>query len=249
MSIITVVADYGFSQVQFAPKPAADTRQLYRIKQDAEIRDHYSRPTQLSGAPMVFRCQEHKSIRMTEAIQLFLYGLNAKIDSALARKTFADCFDTWATNDGKIRDNRNHVTGEMNSNRDPMLANLVCGGNVVMGREVELSERVGDLRAGTEALALHTLHPDNLPDVSSIQYRGFEHVIHVTTIIRQNDTLDGLCRVNPFIQMGGRAARPNQPVFYALLSRDLVYLPMWLLEKLPVGSVIPNPYHPAWDWT
>lgn len=225
-----------------------ETRQLYRIRYDSEVSAFYSRPTALDGAPMVFRCHEHVSIPFTEAIQWWTYNVNARVDAEMAHDNFAGCFDTWATNDGKIRENRNYITGEMHSDEDPKLANLVCGGNVVMGREEELSERVGDLRAGTAVLRLTTLHPDELPSAATFAYHGNEHLLHVTSIVRQQDYYFGRNVCNPFPQMGGRAFDPHQPVYYGLMSRVAIYLPMWLLEKLPLGSAVPNPYNPAWYW-
>jgi hypothetical protein len=211
-------------------REVANIRQYYQIRQDDEIDPSlYKRPG--LDRPCVFRLEVHGAIPMTQDIQEFLFELNEMTNAE--RKVFADCWDTWATNYGKIRDCRNFITGE-NAGKDlPKWTNLVCGKNVLCGKET--------VRNGVAVLEVETLDPDNLP--FGMKQKGNEHLIHDCTIIT-DVKYEGFYKVNPFPQLLGRYGRP---VLYGLMSRVPVYIPMWMLKKLPLGTPVPSSYWPEWN--
>lgn len=217
----------------------ASTRQYYFIRQDDQI-DDYERDG--LNRPMVFRLEPHGTMPMKEIIQKFLFSLNRSDDEQEDRRVFADCWDTWATNYGKVRACNNYITGEIHG-EDPKWTNLVCGRNVICGTEMISDGSIG-IRKGEPVLKVETLNPDALP--FGINPIGNEHLIHHCTIITDRKLEDKYYQVNPFPQRGGREGKP---VLYGLMSRTPVYIEMWMLDKLTLGAKLPSPYHPAWDWS
>ena len=216
-------------------------KQYYVIRQDDQIQKGLYKRTAYNR-PMVFRLEVHKSMPFTEPLQKFCFNLNRSDDESRDRHIFADCYDTWSTNAGKIRDCRNYISGEGVGKPDPKWANLVMGRNVVCGEEVVSDGSFGILN-GVKCLMVETLNPDSLP--SGITYKTHPHLIHHCNIINVA-SYNGLQKVLPFPQMGGKVKEPYMPVYYPLMSREKVYIPMWMLIKLPIGSKIPNPYNPEW---
>jgi len=234
-----ITVDYDLNSYEAASviKP----RQMYRIKQDDEIDPSlYTRPGY--DRPMVFRLHTHGTMPMTRTIQEFLFSLNRSDNEGRDRGVFSELYDTWATNYAKIRVNANYITGERLEMSLPKWTNLVIGRNVICGTEM-VSDGSHEIGYGIPILKVETLDPDNLP--FGINPIGNEHVIHHCSVIT-SATYNDMRKVNPFIQMGGKIFPPYLPTRYALMSRVDVFIEMWMLEKLPLGSALPNPYNPAW---
>ncbi len=175
---------------------------------------------------------------MTEAVQRWLRALNP----TTTNKQFADLWDTWATNSGKIRDCHNYITGERPDKPDPRWSYLYMGRNALCGEEV-IADGSFAIKAGMPCLKVETLNPDNLP--AGLTYKSHPHLIHHCNIITDHK-VDGLYQVNPFLT--ARVTPPNQPVLYGLMAKTAVYVPMWMLYKHPLGEPLPSPYQPSWSW-
>lgn len=215
-------------------------KQYYYIRQDDQIQKGFYNRGALNR-PMVFRMETYRTIPFNKQMQEYCFEINKTNDNGHDVKTFEDKWDTWITNERRIREKEgrpghaNYITGERLDKGDPSWATLVCGRNVVCGEEIYYN--------GVKSLKVKTLNPDNLS--SEITYETNPEFIHHCTII--NDALyNGLHKVLPFPQNGGKSLFPYKPVYYPLMSKYPVYLPMWLLEKLEIGKKIPNPYNPEW---
>lgn len=177
---------------------------------------------------------------MTKHIQEFLFNLNRTDDEARDRDQFQDNYDTWATNEGKIRDGANYITGERLDLVDPRWSTLVMGRNALCGVEM-VSDGSFGITAGTPVLKVETLDPSNLP--AGLSYETHPHLIHHCNIITDNK-VDGLYQVNPF--KNARVTYPYKPTYYGLMASGSVYIPMWMLIKHPIGTPLPSPYNPGW---
>lgn len=217
-------------------------RQYYVIRQDDQIDPALYKRIALNR-PMVFRLQTYRSMWMTKKIQEFLFGLNRTNDEARDRAEFQDSYDTWGTNEGKIRDGANHVTGERLYLEDPRWSTLVMGRNALCGVEM-ISDGSFGIKAGTPVLKVETLNPDALP--SGMTYQTHPHLIHHCNII-VDSKVNGLYQVNPF--KTARVTPPYKPTYYGLMARGDVYIEMWMLIKHPLGQPLPNPYNPIFNFS
>jgi hypothetical protein len=238
----------GITQT-FVPEPQSTERQYYYIRQDDEIQKGlYGRGA--LNRPMVFRLQVHDTINFTKDMQLYFFGLNRSNNEAEDRRVFPDCCDTWVTNARKIQDrpgelgHADYVNGLRLNRPDPSWANLVMGRNVICGEEV-ISDGSFGITNGVRCLKVETMYPDKL--IAGATYETHPHLIHHCNIIN-SAKYENLYKVLPFPQRGGKLYPPKQPVFYPLVWNEPVYIEMWMLKKLNIGSKIPNPYNPAWEW-
>lgn len=223
--------------------PLHPLRQYYVGRQDDQIEPNlYTRPG--LNRPMVFRMQTYGSFPMTEAVQKFLFDLNRTDDEERDRDQFADLYDTWSTNEGKIREGANFITGERLDQPLPRWSHLYCGRNVFCGKET-VADGTYDIPFGTRVLEVETLDPLNLP--AGLSYETHPHLIHHCNIIVDNK-VDGLYQVNPF--RSARVTPPYKPAYYGLMGKSgqRLHIEMWKLIKLPLGTMLPNPYNPIWEW-
>jgi hypothetical protein len=233
-----------------------ENRQYYYIRQDDQIDPKYYSRAGLNR-PMVFRLETYRTMPFNKKMQVYCRDLNKTGDDEYDKRTFADKWDTWVTNERRIREiegrpgHANYITGELLDREDPSWATLVCGRNALCGEEVVSDGSFGILN-GVKCLRVYTLNPDNLP--VGMTYKTNPEFIHHCTIINSATNKDEyfdkfLYKSNPFPQNGGRGIFPFKPTYYPLMSYYPVYIPMWMLIKLPLGSKIPNPYNPEWtDW-
>jgi len=234
----------------FVPEAQSTEKQYYYIRQDDQIQQGFYHRNALNR-PMVFRMETYRTIPFNRDMQFYCRDLNATGDAEYDKRTFADKWDTWVTNERRIREKEdrpghaNYVTGERLEKGDPSWATLVCGRNVVCGTE-------NIVNGVATSLTIETLNPDYLP--VGMTYETNPEFIHHCSVINDATYMDKhfgkvLHKVNPFPNNGGKAYYPYKPTYYPLMSRYPVTLPMWMLIKLPLGSKIPNPYNPEWlDW-
>ena len=245
-----LILKYDDNLVEYENKESdKSSKQYYYIKQDDQIDPkYYGRGA--SNRPMVFRMETYKTIPFNETMQKYCYELNKTGDVKHDKRTFADKWDTWVTNERRIRDKEgrpghaDYINGERLDRVDPSWATLLCGRNVICGEEV-VSDGSFGIKKGVKCLKIKTLNPDSLP--IGMTYETNPEFIHHCTIINEA-SYNGLHKVLPFPQNGGKAESPYKPIYYPLMSRTPVYIPMYHLEKLPIGSQIPNPYNPSWEW-
>lgn len=216
-------------------------RQYYVIRQDDQIDPALYQRNGLNR-PMVFRMQTYRSIPFTKAMQEFMFTLNRTTDEDRDRHEFEDSFDTWATNEGKVRDGANYITGERLTLGDPRWSTLAMGRNVLCGEEM-IANGIA-IQSGTPVLKIEHLDPYNLP--TGLTYEAYPHLIHHCSIITANK-VDGLYQVNPF--KSARIISPYKPTLYGLMAKGDVYIEMWKLIKHPLGQPLPNPYWPAFYWS
>jgi hypothetical protein len=237
----------AFMQALVFPSHPADYRrevanplQLYRVKQDDEIPNFGNRDYLSGGMPAVMRLSTYKTIKLTKAIQEFWYELNRSTDYTADIALWRGLTDKAWSNERKLRDHADHITGERLDQPDPSYARLMCARNVVSG--VETTAQGIDLPTGTPVLRVDALDPDNLP--WAISRAGNEHLLHIATTITNVLAPNGLQIVNPF---PGRDGRDGQLILYPLLARpsDPMYYPLSRLVKLPIGTAIPPIYNPA----
>jgi len=158
--------------------PVSDVRQYYFIRQDDQIEYGYKRPA--LNRPMVFRLETHNSIPFTKEMQLYHFGLNRSDDEARDKRVWSDENDTWSTNAGKVRDYADHVNQVRLEKPLPKWANLVCGRNVVCGKEVESDGTYG-IPAGRKCLQVETMSTTDL--IKGATYATHPHLVHHCTII------------------------------------------------------------------
>jgi len=219
---------------------------LYRVLPDDEM-PFYSRPAGvLKGWPMVQRLEPWKGTKLYSALQWFWFRLNLTADTsknvqawnAYTADGIAFCNGSWGVDKCK-----NYITSERLGFQYayPQMGRLICGGNVITGEEMTLTKRIGELLKGTRVLKVATIDVrKTLP--AGMTYETHPWLIHHATIIRPEKEDNGLKRVNPFPQLGGRE---GVPIYYPLWSDGDVYYPMRQLAKLAPNSTIPNPYNPA----
>lgn len=229
----------------FIPAPVLPaSKQYYQIRQDDQIAKGLYKRNALNR-PMVFRLETYRNIPFTKKMQEFAFDLNRTGNLIYDKRVYPDCFDTWATNARRIREeddrpgHADYINNERLDRDDPSWANLVMGRNVLTGVEV--------MRGAVPSLHVNTLDSNNLP-ITPMTYETHPEFIHHCTII--NDAMFGsIHKVLPFPQKGGKETEPKLPVYYPLMWDVPVYIPMWMLIKLPIGAEIPNPYNPVWNWS
>jgi len=242
---ITITRKSGKTQT-FIPAPLVPpvptNRQYYFVKQDDQMPWYTGRP--IKNRPMIFRLYNYNTIPFNKDMQLYHFSLNRSDDEARDKRAWSDENDTWSTNARKVREHADYVNQVRLEKPDPSWASLVMGRNVVCGEEV-LSDGTYGIPFGRLCLKLETMDINHL--IEGATYETHPHLIHHCTNIT-SAKYDGLFKVNPFPQMGGRVYPPFRPTFYPLMWNKPLYIEMKYLSKLPLGRAIPNPYNPRWDW-
>jgi hypothetical protein len=222
--------------------------QYYRILQDDEMPFYTNRDETakiLSGAPAVFRLEEHLPILLNRARQEFWFNLNRSDNWSADYKAFLNYTEAHKafTNNNGIYDNnrqirRDYVGGTGATLRDPKVYPLVCARNVLCGVEVKLSARVGELKPGTWALRVETVTTG-----AKVTHATHPHLIHIATnIMFYKYAPNGLLQVNAFPERGGRE---GYPVYYPVWTGAApIYYPMNMLDKLKIGDPLPSVYNP-----
>jgi hypothetical protein len=205
--------------------------QYYRLRWDWERGSQfYNHPR--TGKPGILNFLQLQHNNLNEAWQRFWFSLNTVADYNLSVKawngyTSGNAFLT----DGYGTDYfRNYITGENLSKGYPKIETKGCVGNVVCG----VGEPVR-LWQGWLWLRIETLDITKPPPVG-MTYQTHPHLIHHATVSAGS-------KCNPFPHLGGR--NTGRPVYFPVTSKGAVYYPLKYLQKLPLGSLPPNPYYPA----
>jgi len=226
-------------------------RQYFYIYQDDEMPPGvYTRPTP-GNAPCVFRLEEHHFTRLDRAWQEYWFSLNrgphlrtdweAWISYTGNNRAVTNdhgIYDFMPTTGGRIQVGKDYIGMSGMDLPDPAIATLIFGRNVLCGREMVLTDRVGPLAEGTWVLEVETMRA---PDMS-ITHQTHPHLVHIMNVIMADALVNGLRQVNPFHELGGRQ---GQPVYMPVISSRQMYYPLDRLRKLPLGSELPSVYNPS----
>lgn len=248
-----LIRSNGSIEASHLTPPPDSSRQYYRILQDDEL-DDYTRPSdgELRGKPGVMRLEEHHYTHLTEAYQWMWYRLNNPTGFTEQKWQHAWLAYTESSraycNSGGIydQDNDKYLARDYINNKGiglklPKIATLVTINNVLCGEEVLLTERQGELRAGTWALKVETIRAP----MQGLSYKTHPHLVHkaVTIVETPASETDPLRRVNPFTDFDGRYSGVD--VYIPVISSKQVYYPLRRLKKLPIGSPLPPVWRPA----
>ncbi len=121
----------------------------------------------------------------------------------------------------------------------PKIATLVCARNVLCGEETTMPYNAGKIRKGEPVLKVETI----TKPVEGLSYATHPHLVHKATIIMDTPAPNGLRRINPFVEFGGRYTGID--VHVPVISSRPVYYHLRNLEKLPLGSPLPSVWNPA----
>ena len=211
---------------------------LWWLLPDDQLPTEYRkpRPNDIQGWPQTMNVTTaRETIPMTEAIQRWLFALNA----GLPVGNFADTFDAWNTG-SKVRDSANFITGERLASGLPKYpTNLLFGCNVVKQKRLFAWPGGSGIPVGKSVIEIETIDPNNLPFIS---YKTHPWLVQHLTIIHPS-IYDGRQRVNPFPQNGGRN---GNPCYTGLLATQPIYIEAARCRKV---STIPSVYNPVWDWS
>jgi len=241
-----ITAVFGGTTALYRP-----VKQYYRIKQDDEL-DDYERPSdgELRGKPAVFRLEEHHYTHITEGLQWLWFNLNRnpKFTDQKHRQAWLAYTESSKAfcNSGGIydQDNDQYLARDYINNKGmdlklPKIATLVCANNVLCGVEMTLTERQGPLVAGTRVLKVETIREP----ITGLSYETHPHLVHKACTIMDTPGPNGLRKINPFPEFGGR--NTGVDVFVPVISSRDVYYPLKNLEKLPLSQPLPPVWNPA----
>ena len=216
-----------------------ETKRLYLLKHDwnmGHVRSCFKADgSPATGCPEVWFFRPNHYSWLTKEWQYFWFRLNGGDPERPAPDDLRAWRGYTASNayitDAKGPDiYRDWIGRERLSLEDPKIKCLSCGGNVFAGKEV--FDRIWYL----EPDMLDGTRPP--PSFEWIrQNHVWEAVIHDAT-----NTVTGTPIVNPFTHFGGRDT--GKPVLNPFVGRMQVRIPLFMLEKLPLGSVRPSPYVP-----
>jgi len=223
---ITLVRQSGKTQT-FIPQVSGVPRSLWLIKPD----------THRTGVPLTCQFRPEHTAPFTPDRQQFVFSLNRSDNEARDRQAFQGYRDTINTR-GKVRDNWNDILQEGDYTSMPTIEfNIGIRANVVSGVQV-LSDGLSGIPKDVPVLQMDTIDINN-PLPYGITYRTHPWLVHHEII--------GLYeKRNPFIQMGGKAREPYRPCYTPLWSKGKMFIRMSELDEVPFGTLIPNPYEPAW---
>lgn len=195
--------------------------------------------TERTNVPLTCQFRPEHTAKFTAELQSFVFSFNHSDNDARDRLAFQGYRDTFNTR-GKVRDHYNAITGEGNPDDLPTIEfNIGFAGNVVTGTPM-ISDGSMGITAGVPVLKLVTI------DVRNSLPVGLSYATHPYLIHHEIITLG--TRRNPFIQMGGKERAPFRPCFTPLMSKGDMYIETSKLMPLPLGTLPPNPYEPAWIW-
>lgn len=211
-------------------------RQFYQVKHDYEMPDGVWRVD-----PEVFRLNPQHYVEMTERIQLFMFGLLAD-EMKKVGATHAQMRAAWAylydgarafTNGKGVEACKDYINARNLSEAysTPALSTLVCGGNILAGKEV-----MAKYDTFVEpCIEVETIDPNNLP--ATISRATHPWLISYATIATFNKLPDGykVTRFSTPKMLGSNAPVP-------IMSDGPVYYPLRLLKRV-TSDKIPTPYH------
>jgi len=207
--------------VSIRMKPADSQPALYYVKHDYELGGvRASAPT-----PEVFRLEEWHFSEMIESWQWFCFTL---LESNV--QAFNGVWNSYRafSNDHGVDLFRNYITGQRLDKPLPAMASLVCGGNVLAGRE-EGGYLIVETMDGNE------------PPPAGVTRVTHPWLIQVATICTTTKLSDGTYKVTSFPQLDGR------DVLVPIVASRPVQIPLSNLVRLPQGSAMPSPYNKGID--
>lgn len=234
---LDILSDGTVRDVSTAPP------QLYRIRHDFEV--GYARPcvATMGGCPEVWFLRENQFNWLTREWQEYWFWLNR------GDRTVAGDLKAWSaytnghafiTDYNGTDDFHDYITndneGKPYPDVDPKIKRLVCGGNVVTGTEFEFR--------GAKYLSPVFMDASQLPDYS-ITYKTHPWLVHHAVNVTSAN------KANPFAYANTKYGGRNNGAYilYPFMGvGEDARISMGLLEKLPLGASIPNPYYPPMEF-
>jgi hypothetical protein len=230
----------------FDPYPPV---QLYQVLHDYEIPNKEIR----AGMPEVMRLEPNVATIMDEDFQWFAFDLLfwryrqgdrsgiTDVEKRIWNSVYQGRPGRFITNGAGVEEYANFITGERlpfshNFIGYPKFYNLVCGGNVLTGSEIQADN-------GERLLLVQALS-GVMPSVYNVRRSTCPWLVQVGTS-QTGDFIPGTqtTRVEPFPQFAN-AGMAWVDVHVPIASPRPATYPLRYLRKLPLGSAVPSPYNP-----
>jgi hypothetical protein len=212
-----------------ALQPRLEPRQLYQVKHDYELHgdDFRARPAE------VFRMEPQHYVKMSRALQEFWFSL---IRGEMARVATEDQMKAawrYLTDSHRAFTNgqgpdilRDYITGERMDQPLPGISTLICGGNVLAGRE------------DGDELVIETIDPTQ-PLPFGITHNSHPWLVQWATVSTKDKLANGTYKVTRFAVAKMMGCESPVPV---IANRE-VRIKLAMLKKLSIGAPVPSPYN------